>query len=226
MCHNEKRVPDEWQARQATQAILQVSSSKHNAKKITTRVRGPFHQSITAIEEAKCLWTPYTHLFFRDLISYCWCNPQPMNQWTNEPMNQWISERVRQDKVQRVTKNQLQDHQTPAGSSATAYRGGHCHQATQTNPQPPTGDARYGLSSLIFFSHSSLDSFLFTCTSSLSWHSPARSTLLFSSPVPSHYPNIYSHSSHSPWSYTCTSSALSLAQFFLTILAQFLHILF
>ena len=49
LCHNEKKVPDEWQARQATQAILQVSSSKHNAKKITTRVRGPFHQSITAI---------------------------------------------------------------------------------------------------------------------------------------------------------------------------------
>ena len=49
VCHNEKKVPDEWQARQATQAILQVSSSKHNAKKITTRVRGPFHQSITAI---------------------------------------------------------------------------------------------------------------------------------------------------------------------------------
>ena len=49
VCHNEKKVPDEWQARQATLAILQVSSSKHNAKKITTRVRGPFHQSITAI---------------------------------------------------------------------------------------------------------------------------------------------------------------------------------
>ena len=50
-----KAVPDEWQARQATPAILQVSSSKHNAKKITTRVRGPFHQSITAIltEERK-----------------------------------------------------------------------------------------------------------------------------------------------------------------------------
>ena len=31
-----KKVPDEWQARQATPAILQVSSSKHNAKKITT----------------------------------------------------------------------------------------------------------------------------------------------------------------------------------------------
>ena len=44
-----KKVPDEWQARQATPAILQVSSSKHNAKKITTRERGPFHQSITAI---------------------------------------------------------------------------------------------------------------------------------------------------------------------------------
>ena len=50
----EKKVPDEWQARQAIPAILQVSSSKHNAKKIT-RERGPFHQSITAIltEEKK-----------------------------------------------------------------------------------------------------------------------------------------------------------------------------
>ena len=28
--------------------------------------------------EAKCLWTPYTHLFFRGLTSYCWYNPQPM----------------------------------------------------------------------------------------------------------------------------------------------------
>ena len=44
-----KKVPDEWQARQAKPAILQVSSSRHNAKKITTRERGPFHQSITAI---------------------------------------------------------------------------------------------------------------------------------------------------------------------------------
>ena len=51
LCQNVKKVPDEWQARQATPKILQVSSSKHNAKKliITTRVRGPFHQSITAI---------------------------------------------------------------------------------------------------------------------------------------------------------------------------------
>ena len=44
VCHNK----GEWQARQATPAILQVSSSKHNANKNTTRVRGPFHQSITA----------------------------------------------------------------------------------------------------------------------------------------------------------------------------------
>ena len=29
-------------------------------------------------EEAKCLWTPYTHLFFRGSISYWWYNPQPM----------------------------------------------------------------------------------------------------------------------------------------------------
>ena len=42
-------MPDEWQARQATPAILQVSSSKHNAKKFTTRDGGPLHQSITAI---------------------------------------------------------------------------------------------------------------------------------------------------------------------------------
>ena len=42
-------MPDEWQARQATPAILQVSISKHNAKKITTRERGPFQKSITAI---------------------------------------------------------------------------------------------------------------------------------------------------------------------------------
>ena len=42
-------MPDEWQARQATSAILQVSSSKHNANKNTTRERGPFHQSNTAI---------------------------------------------------------------------------------------------------------------------------------------------------------------------------------
>ena len=44
-----KKVPDEWQARQAIPAILQVSSRKDNAKKIATREKGPFHQSITAI---------------------------------------------------------------------------------------------------------------------------------------------------------------------------------
>ena len=50
VCVSQRRkVPDEWQARQATPAILQVSSSKHNAKKITARETGPFHQSITAI---------------------------------------------------------------------------------------------------------------------------------------------------------------------------------
>ena len=50
-----KRVPDEWQARQATPAILQVSSSKHNAKKITTRIRGAFHQWITAMCVCVCV---------------------------------------------------------------------------------------------------------------------------------------------------------------------------
>ena len=49
VCVTMKKVPDERQARQAIPAILQVSSSKHNAKKITTRVRGPFHQLIAAI---------------------------------------------------------------------------------------------------------------------------------------------------------------------------------
>ena len=49
VCVTMKKVPDERQARQATPAIFQVSSSKHNTKKITTRERGPFHQSITAI---------------------------------------------------------------------------------------------------------------------------------------------------------------------------------
>ena len=50
MCVTMKKVPHEWQARQAIPAMLsQVSSSKHNAKKITTRIGGPFHQSITAI---------------------------------------------------------------------------------------------------------------------------------------------------------------------------------
>ena len=49
VCVTMKKVPGEWQARQAIPAILQVSSSKHNAKNITTRVRGPFHQLITSI---------------------------------------------------------------------------------------------------------------------------------------------------------------------------------
>ena len=81
VCHNEKRGrPDEWQARQATQAILQVSSSKHNAKKITTRVRGPFHQSITAIlteeKREEKQFTKPTHVavyLFRDLDRLCVC---------------------------------------------------------------------------------------------------------------------------------------------------------
>ena len=75
-----KGVPDEWQARQATQAILQVSSSKHNAKKITTRVRGPFHQSITAIlteeKREEKQFTKPTHVavhLFRDLVCVCVC---------------------------------------------------------------------------------------------------------------------------------------------------------
>ena len=69
-----KKVPDEWQARQATPAILQVSSSKHNAKKITTRERGLFHQSITAIlteeKREEKQFTKPTHVavyLFRDL---------------------------------------------------------------------------------------------------------------------------------------------------------------
>ena len=52
----------------------QVSSSKHNAKKITTRERGPFHQSITAIlteeKREEKQFTKPTHVavhLFRDL---------------------------------------------------------------------------------------------------------------------------------------------------------------
>ena len=44
-------MPEEWQARQAILAILQVSSSKHNAKEITTRVRGPFHQCVCVMKK-------------------------------------------------------------------------------------------------------------------------------------------------------------------------------
>ena len=81
VCHNEKKVPDVWQARQATPAILQVSSSKHNAKKITTRVRGPFHQSITAIlteeKREEKQFTKPTHVavyLLRDLdVCVCVC---------------------------------------------------------------------------------------------------------------------------------------------------------
>ena len=79
VCHNEKTVPDEWQARQATPAILQVGSSKHNAK-IITRVRGPFHQSITAIlteeKREEKQFTKPTHVavyLFRDLDCVCVC---------------------------------------------------------------------------------------------------------------------------------------------------------
>ena len=50
---------------------LQVSSCKHNAKKNTTRVRGPFHQSITNILTKKeKQFTKPTHVavyLFRDL---------------------------------------------------------------------------------------------------------------------------------------------------------------
>ena len=74
VCVTMKKVPDEWQPRKATPAILQVSSSKHNAKKITTRVRGSFHQSITAIlteeKREEKQFTKPTHVavyLFRDL---------------------------------------------------------------------------------------------------------------------------------------------------------------
>ena len=61
-----RKVPDEWQARQVTPAILQVSSSKHNAEKITTIVRGPFPQKITTIlkeeEREEEQFTKLTHV--------------------------------------------------------------------------------------------------------------------------------------------------------------------
>ena len=64
MCHIEKKVPDEWQAQQVIPAILRASNSKHNAKKNTTRIRGKFHQSITAIftEEKKRGNLPNLHM--------------------------------------------------------------------------------------------------------------------------------------------------------------------
>ena len=60
MCHNGnngKNVPDEWQGREATPAILLVSSSNHNVKKSATR--GAFHQLITAFltEEKEIILT-------------------------------------------------------------------------------------------------------------------------------------------------------------------------
>ena len=73
MCHIEKKVPDEWQAEQVIPAILRASNSKHNAKKNTTRIRGKFHQSITAIfteEKKERKFTKSTHVavcLFQDL---------------------------------------------------------------------------------------------------------------------------------------------------------------
>ena len=70
-------MPDEWQARQATPAILQVSSSKHNAKKITTRERGPFYQSITCV--CLCVCVSEEKLFYCDTNRYevCFCRQVP-----------------------------------------------------------------------------------------------------------------------------------------------------
>ena len=48
VCHNEKKVLGEWQARQAVPVILQVVASTMQRKN-TARTRGPFHQSITAV---------------------------------------------------------------------------------------------------------------------------------------------------------------------------------
>ena len=48
VCHKEKKCQTNGK-HDKRHPILQVSSSKHNAKKITTRERGPFHQSIPAI---------------------------------------------------------------------------------------------------------------------------------------------------------------------------------
>ena len=71
-CHNEKEVPDEWQARQATPAILQVSSSKHSANKNTTRGRGPFHQSIMCVCVCVCVCA-----CVRVCVCVCLCDSFP-----------------------------------------------------------------------------------------------------------------------------------------------------
>ena len=73
-----KEEPDKWEARQATPAILRVSSSKHNPKKITTRVRGPFHQSITAIlteeKREEKQFTKPTHVCVFVVVPSGFCN--------------------------------------------------------------------------------------------------------------------------------------------------------
>ena len=74
MCHNEKKCRTNGKHDKRHRRYFQVSSSKHNAKKIATRVRGPFHQSITAIlteeKREEKQFTKPTHVavyLFRDL---------------------------------------------------------------------------------------------------------------------------------------------------------------
>ena len=50
VCHSEKKCQTNGKHdKRRILAILQISSSKHNTNRNTTRGRGPFHQSITVI---------------------------------------------------------------------------------------------------------------------------------------------------------------------------------
>ena len=65
-------MPDEWQARQATPAILQGSSSKHSAKKITTRERG----LCVCVCPSVCVYVCFcrsTHVRASKSASFCMC---------------------------------------------------------------------------------------------------------------------------------------------------------
>ena len=80
VCHNEKKSAKQMASTTSdtSDTSSNISSSKHNANKHTTRGRGPFHQSITVIltgEKREAVANP-THVavyLFRDLDRMCVC---------------------------------------------------------------------------------------------------------------------------------------------------------